>query len=465
MQNVPQTKLPKKQVFGYLMGMIPLTLFVGFYSLAYAKFFLHDLQLLPVYWYIGLVIYAIVNMFNDPIIGNISDNTNVKKWGSRRIVYIKYGGPLYALSFILVWWIPTNHGSQFLLFLHFVLTICVFETFYTMVTMCWYALLPDMTMDVDERARINFYGTIIILIFGVPLMFVASLDHQQLKDLSLVIGVIGLISNFIVVRYSKERPEFQHDKATPLKESIKLAFKSKGYQVYMGFNFMAMLSSSITMAFLFLFWFLIGDENIITYLGLTVLAGYGANVLCMNLRKKVGMVKLIMGFGILRVISGIFTYIVAIYNLDILMWIGITLTAFFGGSGVFTYILQTSPIDEDELKHGSRREGVFFGINSIFTNPANSIGPIIGTAIMLAFGYIQGGDATDQPLEVFAGIKFIFFLLPAIFGIFGLLIVRHYPLDNKELEQLEQDLEVIHQKKREALFVSASVSESESEIN
>ncbi len=132
-----ETRLPKKQVFGYLMGMIPLTLFAGFYGLAYAKFFLHDLQLKPIYWYIGLVIYALVNMFNDPIIGNMSDNTDVKKWGSRRIIYIKYGGPLYALAFALIWWIPTDHGSQFLLFLHFVLTICIYETFFTMVTMCW----------------------------------------------------------------------------------------------------------------------------------------------------------------------------------------------------------------------------------------------------------------------------------------------------------------------------------------
>ncbi|MHA1518959.1 MAG: MFS transporter [Promethearchaeota archaeon] len=461
MELKTNTKLPRKQVFGYLMGMIPLTLFHGFYTLAYAKFFLHDLKLIPVYWYIGLVIYGLINMFNDPILGNMSDNTDVKKWGSRRLIYIKYGGPLYALSFVLIWWIPTGHGIQFLIFLHFVITICIFETFFTMVTMCWYALLPDMTMDVDERAKINFYGTIIILIFGIPLMFVAALEHQQLKNLSLIIGIVGMISNMIVVMYSKERPEFQHDKATPLKESIKLAFESKGYKVYMGFNFMAMLSSSITSAFLFLFWFLIGEANIILYLLITVVMGYSSNIICMNLRKKVGMVKLIMVFGILRVISEIFTYVAAIYNLYTLMWIGIALTSFFGGSGVFTYILQTSPIDEDELRNGSRREGVFFGINSIFTNPANSIGPIIGTAIMLAFGYIQGGEAIDQPLEVLAGIKFIFFLLPAIFGIFGLLIVCHYPLDNKELEQLEQDLEVFHKQKRDALFVTGTESEIE----
>ena len=445
-------RLPKKQVFGYLMGMIPLTLFAGFYGLAYAKFFLHDLQLRPVYWYIGLILYALVNMFNDPIIGNMSDNTDVKKWGSRRIVYIKYGGPLYAIAFALIWWIPTDHGNQFLLFLHFVLTICFYETFFTMVTMCWYALLPDMTMDVDERARVNFLGSIIILVCGLPMMFVSTLDHQQIKNLSLVIAVIGLVCNLLVVKFSKERPEFHHDKAVPLKESIKLAWKSKGYKIFMGFNFMGMLSGSISSSFLFLFWFVIGEGNILYYLLIGVIIGYSSNIICMQLRKRVGMIKLITTFGLLKILGGIFTFIVSLFDLTALMWIGMTWTAFFGGPGVFTYILQTAPIDMDEKDHGARREGMFFGINALFTMPANSLGPMIGTAIMLAFGYIQGGEALVQPSEVFTGIKFIFFLLPAIFATIGLLIVRNYPLDNKELDKLEQDLEILHDQKKKALI-------------
>jgi len=43
------------------------------------------------------------------------------------------GSPLLALAFALIWWIPTNHGSQFLLFLHFTLTLCFYDTLMTMV--------------------------------------------------------------------------------------------------------------------------------------------------------------------------------------------------------------------------------------------------------------------------------------------------------------------------------------------
>ncbi|GAF99741.1 unnamed protein product, partial [marine sediment metagenome] len=82
------TKLPKKQIFGYVMGMAPLTIILGVFRLAYLKFFYDSLGLNEVLTIIGLVIFMFINMTNDPIIGQWQDNTDVKKRGSRRIFYI-----------------------------------------------------------------------------------------------------------------------------------------------------------------------------------------------------------------------------------------------------------------------------------------------------------------------------------------------------------------------------------------
>lgn len=81
-------KLPARQILGYLSGMVPTVLMIGFFGFAYSKFFLDDLKLDPKLWYIGLAIYGIINAFNDPIIGYLSDSTNAKKVGSRRLIYI-----------------------------------------------------------------------------------------------------------------------------------------------------------------------------------------------------------------------------------------------------------------------------------------------------------------------------------------------------------------------------------------
>jgi len=452
---VTEKKLYKRRIFGYLMGMIPMTLFAGFFGTAYTKFFLDELKLPAYYFIIALVIYAVVNMFNDPIIGNMSDNTNAKKWGSRRIIYIKFGAPLLTIAFVLIWVFPRPEWSGFILFIYFVITICFYETFFTMVVMCWYALLPEITLNVDQRAKINFIGSILMLISGLPTILVSTLSFDDIKFWSYIVGAIGFICYLFVIIFSKESPEFHNEKATPLVQSIKEVWKSKGYRVFMLYNFLHMIGGSLNSSFLFLFWYWIGEGNILYYFLVVVVVGYGSNIVCLALRKKYGIVKLITVFGIIRFAVAVATFVlVMIPATQWFLWIGLVLIYFFNGPGVFTYILQTAPIDEDEMKYGSRREGMFFGINALFTMPANSIGPIIGTILMVfGFGYIQGAEGAAQPDSVFTGIKFIFILLPHLLGLIALLVARKYPLNNKELINIETNLEILHKEKKERMGI------------
>ena len=454
---VLEKKLYNRRVFGYLAGMIPLTLFAGFFGTAYTKFFFDDLDLPPVYFIIALVIYAIVNMFNDPIIGNMSDNTDAKKWGSRRIIWIKFGAPLLTITFLLIWMFPKPEWSPFILFLYFAATICFYETFFTMVVMCWYALLPEITLDVDQRAKINFIGSILILISGLPTIFVSTLEFEQIQFWSYIVAGIGFVCYLVVIIFSKESPEFHNEKATPLWQSVKEVWKSKGYRIFMLYNFLHMVGGSINSSFLFLFWIWIGSENVLWYFLIVVVVGYGSNVLCLYLRKKYGIVKLITVFGILRFISAVVTFILVLFPVtEWLVWPGLVLIYFFNGPGVFTYVLQTAPIDEDEMKFGSRREGMFFGINALFTMTANSIGPILGTILMAyVFGYDQNIDPVAQAPSVETGIKFIFILLPHLLAFIALFIARNYPLNNEELIKIQTNLEILHEEKKKRVGINS----------
>ena len=91
-------KLSKKNLWGYALGAIPAGLLTYVFTLKYIELFYDDLALLPLYFIIGQVIYLIINAINDPLIGQLSDRTNREKWGSRRIIYIKYGGPILATT-------------------------------------------------------------------------------------------------------------------------------------------------------------------------------------------------------------------------------------------------------------------------------------------------------------------------------------------------------------------------------
>jgi Na+/melibiose symporter-like transporter len=53
--------------------------------------------------------------------------------------------------------------------------------------------------------------------------------------------------------------------------------------------------------------------------------------------------------------------------------------------------------DEDEVTHGFRREGMFLGTNAFFIKFGDSVAAIIGTSVLIYFGFIR--NAPSQPPE------------------------------------------------------------------
>ena len=454
-------KLPGKQIFGYISGTIPLTLLGGIFRLAYMKFYWEAMGLIAVYIVLGMVIYMIVNTINDPIIGYWSDNTDAEKWGSRRLVFIKYTSPIFVIVFILMWipWgIPLDQSAanQFILFLYFVITMCMFDTLSNIVTMTWMALLPDMTSDLGERAKINFLGSILALIPAVIIMGVPDMagNNDNFRAFNMFAAIVSLICYFLVVKFSKESPEYQQDRSPPILTAVKQTIKSKSFISWVGYNFFRTLISSIQLTYLYILLLLLGQGSYMGYFFIAIFIGFGANIICMRLRPKYGFKKLMLTFGIIQGVGGlILLAIIANPALEFIMWPGLIFSTIFGGAGVFGVLMQTLPIDEDEVKYGDRRETMFYGVNALLTRWAESIGPLIAFAILIATNYIPGTTTiANQPPEAVLGIKFIFYGIVNVFVLISLIFVYTFPLDGEKLTQLGKQLEEVHQKKRETIL-------------
>jgi len=226
--------------------------------------------------------------------------------------------------------------------------------------------------------------------------------------------------------------------------------------IFVGFNFFKTLIASIQLSYVFLFLILIGPENVVFYFLIVIIVGWSSNILCMKLRKKYGFKKLLLRFTTIQFVGGfILFFLVLIPSISIpAMWIGLAFSAFFGGAGIFGVIMQTLPIDEDEIKYGSRREGMFYGINALFTKPTESIGPIIVTIILVLTGYVQ--NSPTQTDSAIFGIIFVFYFIVNIFVALSLVFVYFFPLEGEKLELLEEELKELHQKKREQLDIKTN---------
>ncbi len=450
-----ENQLTIVQKLSYASGAIPGGLLAYVFGLYYIDFFYQDVGIPFEYMVVGLIIYAVVNAINDPLLGQLSDKTDRKKWGGRRIPYIKYGAPVWALSFVLLWF-PWSFSNEIIMVIHYTVTICGYDMMLTLVILCWMALLPEMTSNIDERNKVNFL-VLLIGFFGllpffiiVPIMKDAGL--QAFQFINIFIAIISVICYMITVHFSEEKPEFQSDEVFNLKTSIKEVLKYKSFRAYVGYNFCVSFNGAIGLSFLFAYVHLIGGGTgaTLTYLGIFLLVGYGSYILCMYLRSKWSMRTIILRFGFIKAIGAVgffFLILIPIFDNPDFIRIGMIWSIFFSGFGIFNTNLNYLMMDEDEVKHGTRREGMFLGMNALFIKPAGSFGPIIGLAFLEAFGFVK--NATIQTPDAIFGIKLLYFIVPAIVLLIGLMFLYFYPLHGERLKELEEKLAIIHQEKKE----------------
>ena len=452
MSKIAEHRLSKRNLWGYAIGAIPNGLLALIFNLKYIEFFYNKLQLAPILFIIGQVIYLFVNALNDPLLGQLSDRTNPLRWGSRRKIYIKYGAPIWALTFMIVW-IPWSFDNQIVIFLHYIISICVFDTMLTLVILVWLALLPEMTSDLDERNKGNFLSIVLGAIVILPtFLIVGDMDPTSLtfQIFMLIIAVFSTILLFLTAYLCEERPEFQQDKGLPIWKAVKETLKLKSFLIYMGYIVCDAFLSSIGLSYLFIYLLILGEGGLFYYFIIIFFIGYGSNYVCIKLRPKWGMRKIMLRFGVIR-ITGTLIFFILILFIDFQAFVltGLAILTFFGGYAIFNTPLLYLSIDQDEINHGSRREGMFFGIDALIHKPAQSIGPIVATIILGVFGYVQ--DSPTQLPSAYIGIKILMLLIPVIVSTIGLIFIYYYPIYGERLEQMREQLLILHEEKRKRI--------------
>ncbi|MBK1876014.1 MFS transporter [Pelagicoccus mobilis] len=127
-------------------------LFLAIYSLGYGL----SASLL------GLIMFVprIWDMFTDPMMGNISDNTRTR-WGRRR-PYLPIGGALAGLFFFLMWAPSTDWGESTKL-VFFLVMLLLFYTAYTIFAIPWNGLGLELSDDYADRSSVQGYRIFIAM--------------------------------------------------------------------------------------------------------------------------------------------------------------------------------------------------------------------------------------------------------------------------------------------------------------
>lgn len=161
-------------------------------------------------FWIGEMIFLVWNSLNDPVFGWMSDkrylSSKNKQFGAASIVQqridaLRWTGPLFALSFLAFWIQWTSPGLQF------VICLCLYDGFLTMIDLHHSALLADLAISAEARTRLNSRASI-FSILGSASVFLSyafwNKDNlRTFREFCLVLTVISLLGFFLMTRVLK----------------------------------------------------------------------------------------------------------------------------------------------------------------------------------------------------------------------------------------------------------------------
>ncbi len=394
---------------------------------------------------LGMVLFSVWNAVNDPLLGQLSDRTRTR-WG-RRIPYVALGAIPFALVFWLLWVPPfrAEAGQLTALYTYFLAVILVFDGLFTVVALNWTALFPEMFPTLTERAEVSAWRqmfSILGLIVGIalPPLIYGSLGWSAMGLLLAMLTLAGLAA---AVWASRERPEFVLDPPLPFAQALRETLRNRAFLAFLGASLFiqlcfVMLTASVP--FYARYVLRIGDAETSLLLGAAFIVALPMVFVWSRVAVRVGpRVATMLAIGAFGV--ALIPFWVARTLLH-----GILATSLLGiglaGLIMLTELLIADVIDEDEVRTGVRREGIYFGINGFAIRLGISIQALVISGVLEWTGYQPGLAA--QPATAIWGIRFLMGGVPLLALLLALASVWAYPLHGPRLEQMKRGLEALH---------------------
>ena len=132
-------------------------------------------------------------------------------------------------------------------------------------------------------------------------------------------------------------------------------------------------------------------------------------------------------------------------------------------------------MDKDELDNGSRREGVYDGINSLITKPAGSLANAIFPVMLAGFGFDKDlkdangvTDFINQPQLAKDWMFFCWMFITAILLILSFVAMWFYPLHgpkwNEQKAKLAEEHVIKEQKYEQEMLARMQADQNQANV-
>ena len=399
--------VPNREKFAYGLGDLAINIGFGAIGFYMTWFIVNVGGISPKNAIMVISASKLWDAISDYLMGRISDKTK-SRWGRRR-PYIILGAIPMAVSFVLLWIVPST--SQSINLIYFIVMYLLYNTAFTIVAVPYNALLPELTSNYNERGAISgfkmgssFIGTLIGAV-GVPLICWTLLPQQASEYLtnklnfpimSIILAIILLVVLFITGFGTKERIIVKGTENVDGFFKTLLSFmKIKEFRLIMGMFLFNMIGFDVIMATI-AFYFgdvlnIKGDMQTL-FMGIPLIAAVIAAPFWVFIMNKYGKKKAYIGSAIYFIVALILCLFLPEISDEKVLLISLGfVTAIIGfgisASQVIPWAMLPDVIEIDEYKNGIRREGAFYGISTFLYKIASAIAISIVLLIIGWFGY------------------------------------------------------------------------------
>lgn len=350
-----------------------------------------------------LLVARVIESFDDPLIGYWSDRTT-SRWG-RRIPFVLFATPFWALFFVLFWMPPDDHET----ITNAVYLFIVLQGFHLFSTLSggpFESLLPEIAVTSKDRVGVVtwqvFFGTI-----GAAVALVGSGVIKELwgfQGMAVIMASLALASRYLAVAGAWRRVRMEQPPARlGLREAFRTTFTNDQFLAFLPTFIFFNMGISLLLAMLpFYVTEVLGKENegfyvsALTASAIIVVLISLPFVYRLSLRRGKAWV-----YGTAMLVGAI--YLPTLFFMGFIPVIPKVVQAFlfipFLGvpmAAVFTFpnALMADIIDYDELRTGMRREAMYYGTQATLEKMASALFPAILAALL-----ILGGTA-DNPIGI-----------------------------------------------------------------
>ena len=404
-------------------------------------------------------ILRILEVFIDPLIGNMIDNTNTK-YGKFK-PWVVGGGIISSITLLLLFTDlgGLNKTNPFLYLVLFGIIYLVMDVFYSIKDIGFWSMFPALSLDSHEREKMATFArigsTIGANIVGVAIMpivlFFSMTNNSGSGDKSgwfwfaFIVALIGVITSIAVGIGTREVESKLRDNKE--KTSLKQVFKVLGKNdqlmwLSLGYWFYGLGINTLNALQLYYFTFILGDSGKYSILyGLNTVVGLVSVSLFPSLAGKFNRKRLFYGC-IAVMLGGIGIFSIAGTSLPMI------LTAaelfFIPQPLVFLVILMiiSDSVEYGQWKTGHRDESLTLSVRPLVDKLGGAMSNWLVSTIAVAAGMTTGASASTITTHQQFIFKLGMFAFPAATMLIGAFIVaRKITLTEARHAKIVEELE------------------------